>query len=356
MEGSPYLENISDYMVKKRYAKRTIETYLFWIKRFIVFHDKRHPRHMGDKEVEKFLEFLVLERNVSGQTQALALNALSFLYGHIEKSPISLSLDFVKSQRPRKLPIVLTQDEIKLLLDQIHANYYLPTILLYGSGLRLMEALRLRVQDVDFDYKCLRIWNAKGGRHRTVTLAPELFGALKAQIAKVSQLLELDNRTTDFDGVWLPNALRRKYCSANKSLAWQYLFPSGRLSIDPESGLKRRHHIDESSLQKAIKNAAKAANLSKPVSAHTLRHSFATHLLASGSDIRTVQDQLGHQDVKTTQIYTHVLQMGGHAVKSPLSMLIQTQTLSHFSVPQKVEDCAGLYAFHCFNAQEVRAS
>jgi len=322
MEQSPFLSTIQNYMFQRRYSKRTIETYLLWIRRYIVFHDKRHPATMGDAQVEEFLTHLVLERHVAAQTQALVLNALSFLYQDIIKSPLSLRLNFVKSQRPRKLPVVLTQDEVVRLINNIAPQHYLPAALLYGSGLRLMEAVRLRVQDIDFDFKCLRIWNGKGGKHRTTTMAPELQPYLRSQISQVEHYLTLDLRNDAYAGVWLPTALRHKKPQANRELGWHYLFPSVKLSRDPETGKQRRHHIDESGLQKAIRTAAKKAEIKKTVTAHTLRHSFATHLLASGADIRTVQDQLGHADLRTTQIYTHVLQMGGNAVKSPLSAIL----------------------------------
>src|SRR5690606_20213438 len=305
MRQSPFLQQVSDEMIRRRYAKRTIQTYLHWIKRFILFHQKRHPETMGDGEVESFLDHLVLQRHVAGGTQALVLNALCFLYKDIIGRPLSLNLKFVKSQRQRKLPEVLTQSEISELFSAIQADYYLPAALMYGSGLRLMEAVRLRVKDIDFDYCCIRVWNGKGGKHRTVTLAAELKSALRSQVTKVEAYLTLDLKKPEFEGVWMPHALRHKYQMANKSLGWQYLFPSARLSQDPESGFIRRHHIDETAVQKAVRAAAHNAGIKKTVSPHTLRHSFATHLLGSGADIRTVQDQLGHTDVKTTQIYTH---------------------------------------------------
>lgn len=321
MRHSPFLQKVSDEMMRRRYAKRTIQTYIHWIKRFILFHQKRHPETMGDAEVEAFLDYLVLQREVAGSTQGLVLNALCFLYKEILDRPLSVNLKFVKSQRPRKLPVVLSESEVRRLFDAINADYYLSAALMYGSGLRLMEAVRLRVKDIDFDYCCIRVWNGKGGKHRTVTMAPELKSALRAQVTKMEAYLSLDVKKPEFSGVWMPHALRHKYQMANKSLDWQYLFGSARLSRDPESGGIRRHHIDETAVQKAIRLAAREAGLKKSVTPHTLRHSFATHLLASGTDIRTVQDQLGHTDVKTTQIYTHVLQMGGNAVRSPFSRL-----------------------------------
>ena len=323
MERSQFLASVERYMYQRRYAKRTIETYLLWIRRFIVFHQKRHPSTMGDTQVEEFLNYLVLERHVAAQTQALVLNALTFLYREIVKQPLSLRLNFVKSHKPRKLPVVLTVDEVAGLIANTTPKYFPLVALLYGSGLRLMESVRLRTQDIDFDYSCVRIWNGKGGKHRTVTLAPDLHRHLRAQIIQVEDLLSIDLRDPEYGGVWLPTALRHKYQDANRQLGWHYLFPSAKTSVDPETGLKRRHHIDETSLQKAIRGAAKSAGIKKTVTAHTLRHSFATHLLAAGADIRTVQDQLGHADLRTTQIYTHVLQMGGNAVKSPLSAVLR---------------------------------
>jgi len=325
---SPFLQFIHETMFLKRYSKRTIETYIYWIKDFILHNNKRHPADIGDTEVENYLSHLVIARQVAANTQATALNALAFMYKDILNRPLSLQLSFTKSRTPRKLPTVLTKEEVDLLLKTISATYFIPAALLYGSGLRLMECVRLRVKDVDFDYQCIRVWNGKGGKHRTVTLARELTPLIKQQISTVEKYLSLDKSNPQFDGVYMPTALRKKYVTANKSLEWQHLFPSTRLSYDPENNAIRRHHFDESALQKAIRKAAKDARINKSVCAHTLRHSFATHLLASGADIRTVQDQLGHADIKTTQVYTHILQMGGHAVKSPFSSLSEFDFLT----------------------------
>jgi integron integrase len=321
MSNSPFLQHITETMHEKRYAKRTIETYLHWIKFYIHFHKKQHPASLHDEDVEAFLSYLVNIRHVAAQTQASALNALSFLYKVIIQKPLNLQLNFVRSQRQQKLPVVLTPDEVKRLLTKVEPNYHLPVSMLYASGLRLMECVRLRVQDIDFDYHCIRVWNGKGGKHRVVTLANELTASLHVQITKVKHYLSLDQQDDRFSGVWMPHALRLKYQSANKELDWQYLFPAAKLSIDPETHLTRRHHINEKQIQRTIVAATQRAKLTKRVSPHTLRHSFATHLLQSGADIRTVQDQLGHADLRTTQIYTHILQRGGNSVVSPFSRL-----------------------------------
>jgi integron integrase len=306
MANSPFLTLIADTMYERRYAKKTIETYLSWIKGFIYFHHKKHPAHMGDNEVEAYLNHLVVKQDVAASTQSTALNALAFLYREIIKQPLKINLNFVKSGRPVKLPVVLTMDEAKRFFEKVDSNHRLAISLLYGSGLRLMECVRLRVQDIDFDYKSIRIWNGKGGKHRVVTLAEKLVPSLRQQIMLVEQYLNGDCQNPDYQGVWLPHRLRIKYTRAAKDIKWQYLFPSRQLSIDPESKMLRRHHIDETVVQKAVRKAANAAHINKHVTPHTLRHSFTTHLLQSGADIRTVQDQLGHADLRTTQIvYPH---------------------------------------------------
>ncbi|WP_341868793.1 integron integrase [Pseudoalteromonas lipolytica] len=287
--------------------------------KFIHFHNKRHPSSMGDAEVKAFLDHIVLKRNMSPRTQSAALNALAFLYKHIVKNELSLNLNFARSNRQPKLPVVMTPDEVKQLMSHLSKRYYLITGLMYGSGLRVMEAVQLRVKDINFDYKCIQIWNGKGNKHRIVTLATELIPLLRNQILQVEEYLRLDLQSERYAGVWMPNALTRKYPSANKSLAWQYLFPSYKLSDAPETGEISRHHFHPTCVRKAIKKALKQTNNTKVITPHTLRHTFATHLLQSGADIRTVQAQLGHSDVKTTQINTHVLQQGANGVVSPLS-------------------------------------
>ncbi|WP_010605270.1 integron integrase [Pseudoalteromonas maricaloris] len=318
---SPFLNHIAEFMLTKQYSLRTVDTYLKWVSSYIHFHDKRHPASMGDNEVVEYLDYLVLKRNVSPKTQATALNALSFLYKQIIKQDLCPNLTFIRSKRQSKLPIVMTPEKVKRLISFLNKRYYLISGLMYGSGLRVMEAVQLRVQDIDFDYKCIRIWNGKGNKHRVVTLATELIPLLRNQIAQADEYLKLDSQNERYAGVWMPNALARKYPSASKSIAWQYLFPSYKLSADPETGEIRRHHFHQTGVRKAVKEAAKKAQITKPITPHTFRHSFATHLLQSGAAIRTVQAQLGHSDVKTTQIYTHVLQQGANGVVSPLSKI-----------------------------------
>ena len=259
--------------------------------------------------------------NVAPKTQALALNAVVFLYKHVMNKPLTLEMNFNKSRISQKLPTVLTTEEITVLLARINALYVLPCKLMYGSGLRLMEVVRLRVQDIDFDHFTVNVWQGKGGKNRCVTLAKELVTPLKNQIMMVQSLYEQDVNNPDYQGVYLPFALAKKYPLARIELGWHYLFPSKRLSIDPEVNALRRQHINETMLRKVVKEASYKANIDKNVTCHTLRHSFATHLLQRGADIRTVQEQLGHSDIRTTQIYTHVIEHGANGVRSPLSDL-----------------------------------
>lgn len=320
--SSPFLESIKEFMWTRRYAKRTIESYLHWIKFYINFCSKRHPKDCDDQDVERFLNYLSNKLNVAPKTQSLALNAVNFLYKEFLQRPLSMELNFNKSRIQPKLPVVLTQVEIKKLFSFIDEHHKLPCSLMYGSGLRLMEVVRLRIQDIDFNFHTIQVWNGKGGKHRRVTLAQELVKQLKEQIRLATVYYQRDIRNPAYSGVYMPFALFRKYPSAPKELNWHYLFPSSRLSIDPEVDKLRRHHIHETLLRKAVKAAAKKAQLEKNVTCHTLRHSFATHLLQRGADIRTVQEQLGHSDIRTTQIYTHVIERGASGVRSPLSDLI----------------------------------
>ncbi|MBQ4878813.1 integron integrase [Pseudoalteromonas luteoviolacea] len=327
---SPFLSMIQEHMYTQRYAKSTISCYLYWITAFIRFHNLLHPKTLDEEAVEQFLSHLANQQNVAANTQAQALNALVYMYKEIIKQPLSLSLKFNKSHHQQKLPIVLTEREIAALLTHCPHQHLLAVSLLYGSGLRLMEVLRLRVQDIDFDYHCIRIWQSKGGKNRVVTLAAHLIEPLHQQIKVVSAYLQIDIQNKQYAGVWLPHKLRDKYKSANKQLGWHYLLPSHKLSIDPETQQLRRHHLDPRQIQRAVKTSATRGKITKPVTPHTLRHSFATHLLQNGADIRTVQAQLGHTDVRTTQIYTHVIQQGAQGVTSPLSK-IATDQITPFS-------------------------
>ena len=322
MNNSPFLQDLRDHMLTMRYSRRTVDSYIHWIKYFIVFHKKQHPRMLGAQDVRQFISHLALNREVSPATQAIALNALSYLFNKYLNLPLGEIGDFRKPRRQSKLPVVLSQQEIKLLFAQLRGTHRLMAGLLYGSGLRRIELVRLRVGDFDFNHQQVRIWNGKGYKHRIATLAPELIPGLNRQCAKVEEYLQCDLQNPDYMGVWMPPALSRKYQTGPKQLFWHYLFPSTRLSIEPNTDNLRRHHIDETAPGKAIRAAARRANIQKPVSCHTLRHSFATHLLQAGADIRTVQEQLGHADVKTTEIYTHVLNRGAKGVVSPLSRLV----------------------------------
>ena len=319
--SSPFLESISRFMTVRRYSKRTIDTYLYWIKYFILFHKKRHPSEMHDIEVEQFLTHLAVDRRVSIATQKIVLNALAFLYNKFLETPLGDVSKFRRAVKRPKLPTVLTRVEVSALFQHLNGIPLLIASMLYGSGLRRIEAARLRVKDLDFDYLQVQVWNGKGFKHRLTTLAPELVPRLKGQIEHVKLLLKEDKLNQQYKGVWMPDAQARKSPSAASTLGWQYLFPSGRLSFEPGSQNLRRHHIDESSINKSIKSATLKAGIDKQVTSHILRHSFATHLLESGADIRTVQEQLGHQDVKITEIYTHVLNRGAKGVRSPFSDL-----------------------------------
>jgi integron integrase len=276
---------------------------------------------MGPIEVEQFLTYLAVTRNVSASTQKIALNALAFLYNRVLEQPLGDLGEFNRAKTPARLPVVLNRYEMAQILLNMTGTSQLIASLLYGSGLRRNEAVRLRVKDIDFDHHQLQVWNGKGHYHRLTTLAPELVPRLTLQIEQVRLFLQEDSQLPQFAGVWMPDALSRKYSQASRTLGWQYLFPSPRLAVDPDGGQLRRHHIHEANINRALKQAAKLAEIEKQVTSHTLRHSFATHLLESGADIRTVQEQLGHQDVKTTEIYTHVLKRGARGVRSPLSDL-----------------------------------
>jgi integron integrase len=313
------LDQVRDTLRTKHYAYRTEESYLQWIRRFILFHDKRHPKDMGSSEVEAFLTHLAVEGNVAASTQNQALSALLFLYRYVLKQPLEDGIEAVRAKQSNHLPTVLTVLEVQRVLQRLEGTQQILAKLLYGSGLRIKEGLRLRVKDLDFAQSQILVRDAKGNHDRVTMLPESLQEILQAHLVQVKQLHQ-DDLAQGFGSVYLPYALARKYPHAEKEWIWQYVFPAKQKSIDPRSGKMQRHHLDDSFLQRSLKKAAQQAEITKKVSCHTLRHSFATHLLQNGYDIRTVQELLGHKDVKTTMIYTHVLNRGGRGVRSPLDI------------------------------------
>ena len=311
------LERVRDVIRVKHYSLRTERTYCDWIERFIRFHRMRHPSEMGAAEVGEFLTHLARDGHVAASTQNQALSALLFLYKQVLKEEIGWLEDVERAKKPARLPVVLTPDEVHKVFAHLHGTPRLMAGLLYGSGLRLMECVRLRVKDVDFGYARITVRDGKGGKDRVTMLPVNLASALERHLAKVKMQHEED-LAEGFGEVYLPDALERKYRSAARSWVWQFVFPSSRIAADPRSGVLRRHHVDENVLQVAVKRAVGESGINKPASCHTLRHSFATHLLENGYDIRTVQELLGHKDVSTTMIYTHVLNQPGIGVRSPL--------------------------------------
>lgn len=315
------MDQVRDRLRLKHYSLRTEMAYSGWIKRYIFFHGKRHPSEMGKNEVEAFLTSLAVERNVSAATQNQALSALLFLYREVLGIELPWLDDVTRAKKPARLPTVLTREEVFALLGQIgDGELQLIIRLLYGSGMRLLECLRLRVKDVDLSRREIVVRDGKGGKDRVTMIPAQLVEALRAQIARAKVQHEADLAAGRGE-VWLPDALAAKYPAASRAFGWQYVFPAGGFSVDPRSGMVRRHHVDEKRVQRAVKAAAVRASIFKPVSPHTLRHSFATHLLEGGYDIRTVQELLGHSDVSTTMIYTHVLNRGGRGVASPLDTI-----------------------------------
>ncbi len=299
---------------------RTERSYVEWARRFILFHDKRHPKDMGAQEVTAFLSYLAVERRVSASTQNQAKAALLFLYKRVLSVDLPWLDEVVQAKRTRRLPVVLSPQEVRSLLDQMEGTMGLVAELLYGTGMRVLEALRLRVKDVDFDLRTLTVREGKGGKDRVTVLPERLVEPLKAHLAQVRALHARD-LDEGFGEAALPDALALKYRGAGKQWGWQWVFPSAQRSADPRSGAIRRHHLHLESVQKAMRKAARSVDLAKPVSPHTMRHAFATHLLMSGHDIRTIQELLGHKEVETTMIYTHVLNRGGRGVMSPLDRL-----------------------------------
>ncbi len=302
------------------YSLRTESAYVQWMRRFILHHDKRHPLTMGAPEVTAFLSHLASDRQVAAATQNQAKSAILFMYKEVLQVKLPWLTEVVTAKSSQRLPVVLTQGEVRDLLLQLSGEMHLVVALLYGTGMRLLEGLRLRVKDIEFHRREITVRDGKGGKDRMTVLPENLLGALQAQLAR-TQARHLADLASGRGDVHLPFALAAKYPQAGRQWGWQYVFPSPVLSIDPRSGVERRHHLGESGVQKAVAMAARRAGIHKPCTPHVLRHSFATHMLQSGYDIRTVQDLLGHADVSTTMIYTHVMNKGGRGVLSPLDGL-----------------------------------
>ena len=315
------LDQVRDRIRVKHYSISTEKLYVQWIKRFILFHGKRHPAELGAAEVEAFLTHLAVDGHVSASTQNQALSALLFLYKEVLVMDLPWLENVVRAKRPVRLPVVLSRTEVRAVLVRMNGVYALMANLLYGTGMRLMECVRLRIKDVDFGRGEIIVRDGKGAKDRVTMLPVSVVAGLQAHLAQRRALFE-DDKLVGKAEVYLPDALARKYPSAATDWAWQYIFVSGSYSVDPRSGVERRHHVDEKLLQRAMKKAVQAAGITKLATPHTLRHSFATHLLEAGYDIRTVQALLGHSDVSTTMIYTHVLNKGGLGVLSPLDQLV----------------------------------
>ncbi|GIV55353.1 MAG: integron integrase [Candidatus Kapaibacterium sp.] len=320
-EGKPkLLDQVRLALRARHYSRKTEEAYVTWIRRFIFFHGKRHPLEMGEPEVNAFLTHLAVKEHVSSSTQNQALSALLFLYRHVLGRALGDLGEVIRARRPHRLPVVLTREEVKAVLAQLHGDKRLMASLMYGAGLRLMECLRLRVQDIDFSRNEILVRDGKGAKDRVTMLPESLKKPLEEHLRKVKAIHEKD-LADGWGRVPLPDALDRKYPNASREWRWQWVFPQEHRWVNPKTGEQGRHHVDESIVQKAFKQAVEQVGLTKRATCHTLRHSFATHLIESGYDIRTVQELLGHKDVRTTMIYTHVLNRGGKGVQSPVDTL-----------------------------------
>jgi integron integrase len=311
------LEQVREAIRLKHYSSRTEETYVQWIKRYILFHNTRHPQEMGVEEIEAFLTHLAVVNNVAASTQNQALSALLFLYKVVLDRELEKPIDALRARRSRYLPTVLTPEEVRVIIGQLSGEYKLLIQILYGSGLRLNEGLGLRVKDIDFGHKQIAVRDAKGNESRVTMLPEAIIEPLQAHLQQV-RIRHQRDLNDGYGSVYLPFALNRKYPNAERQWLWQFVFPSGTMIRNPQSNILCRYHLHESGLQKALKRAVLSTSIVKKIGCHTFRHSFATHLLQNGYDIRTVQELLGHKDVKTTMIYTHVLNRGGRSVRSPL--------------------------------------
>lgn len=320
MSRPKLLDQVRLAVRRKHYSSRTEETYVHWVRRFVLFNAKRHPLELGETEIGIFLGHLATERHVSASTQNQARSALVFLYREVLGRELELTRAIVTAKVPRHLPVVLTIDEVRRVFAHLDGQKRLVATLLYGAGLRLLEALGLRVKDVDFSRNELLVRRAKGHRDRVTLLPTTAKPPLRGQLNRVRATYERD-LARGAGWVALPGALERKYPNAGREWGWQYVIPATRLHVDPDTGRKRRHHLHESAVQRAMKNAVRASGIAKPATCHSLRHSFATHRLESGYDIRTIQELLGHRSLRTTMIYTHVLNRGGLGVRSPADAL-----------------------------------
>lgn len=317
-EGSPrLLVQVKNAIQVRHYSIRTEQAYLHWVKRYIYFHNKKHPKEMGDIEITEFLSHLASKKNVSASTQNQALNALVFLYRKVLDVEVGVFKELVRAKKPKRLPVVMTHEEATEVLSHIQGMTGVMANLLYGAGLRLMECVRLRIKDIDFKFKQITVRSGKGNKDRVTLLPDAIIPDLKEAIRHATNIHQLD-LNEGYGAVYLPYALARKYKNAPKETGWQYIFPASKRAIDPRSNVIRRHHISETVLQKAVKAAIRKTNITKPASCHTFRHSFATRLLQKGTDIRTVQEYLGHANVSTTEVYTHVLNINKRGVISPI--------------------------------------
>jgi len=322
LQSNRLLDQVRERLRYLHYSIRTEEAYLHWIRGFIHFHDKRHPRDLRLEQIEAYLSWLANERRVAASTHKQALSALIFLYQQVLGLDFPWLKDIGRPRSVRRLPVVMSPEEVARVLEALDEQHRVIGQLLYGTGMRLMEGLRLRVKDVDFQHQTIIVREGKGGKDRAVMLPAKLVQALSKQLSHAKFFWQ-DDRQTGVEGVFLPGALDRKNPKAGLTWGWQWVFPMAQLSIDPRTGLRRRHHVQDQSFQRAFKKAVNLAGIDKPATPHTLRHSFATHLLQAKYDIRTVQELLGHSDVSTTMIYTHVIKVGGAGVLSPLDALLK---------------------------------
>jgi integron integrase len=314
------LDQVRAAVLVRHYSLKTEKAYILWIKDFIIYHNKQHPMNLGEKEITQYLTHLAVNRKVAASTQNQALCAIVFLYKNVLEVELNKFRGLIWAKKPKNIPIALSQEEVRSIIENLHGTPWLMANLLYGTGMRLIECLRLRVKDLDFDYNQVTIIQGKGAKSR-VTMLPEAIKLpLKTHLEKV-KTLHIKDLANGFGSVELPFALAKKYRNADKEWGWQYVFPASRISTDPRSGIRRRHHLDESVMPKALRIAVRKTGITKKVSCHTFRHSFATHLLEAGYDIRTVQELLGHNSLEMTMKYTHVLNKGGRGVISPADRL-----------------------------------